>query len=193
MERSDAEIVEARFLSNEGPLLNCLKDYTLFVSAVKNPNATYQQTLVLYHKLLKDLALFEHDINKLNLLQTANSRQFANYNQHKRQIESSERVAMAEIGELYGELKVAQVKRSHEEEYEAVAKIINQLPSRKETQKQVEALNDELEVLGNEKKSTAFQIDIKRKQFSLFFHALNDLKLNWNFFQADTQHQNNIL
>ena len=87
------------------------------------------------------------------------------------QVESTE----ADIEKLTEELRVAKKVRQYKEQYEALAKLVNRHPSKPTTTREQADLQVELQKLGEEKSRLDEQIDIRKKQFALLMHTIDDL------------------
>lgn len=73
-------------------------------------------------------------------------------------------------------MKEERKKRKNREEYQAIVSVINEHPSREETQKEIEKLNKELQSLSEEASATSTKFDLRVKQFQLLLFAVNQLQ-----------------
>jgi THO complex subunit 7 len=87
-------------------------------------------------------------------------------------IESTKR----EIEELKVQLEQERVVRQHKEEYEAIARLINELPARQDTENAIAALEGDLSELERDENSLQQKMDLRTKQFHLLLHTVQDLQ-----------------
>jgi hypothetical protein len=66
--------------------------------------------------------------------------------------------------------------RMQKEEYEGLARQINQYPSRQDTEQELASVSEQLRLAKGEQASVNEQLLLKRKQFGLFFHSLGLLQ-----------------
>ncbi len=130
-----------------------------------------------FDAVMKQLTVFEADVSKTYAVSAVTaSRELAAYESNQRETESKITSVQAELISLKQTLALERVERAHREEYDAIAKSIHAFPTRQHTQKQIAAVQSEVNALEVESANTGRETNLKRKQFSSFVHALNDLK-----------------
>lgn len=74
------------------------------------------------------------------------------------------------------QLEKERVVRQHKEEYEAIARLINELPSRQESENALAKLNGEISTLEQDEARLQGKTDLRTKQFHLLLHTVQDLQ-----------------
>lgn len=173
--KTDADIVEARWVSNETEnLLKCMKRFQLFKTALAAGTVT--RTSPEYVNLIAEVDAFAHVIDQMAVAQTTNTAQLAQYQSMRTGIEDSIAASSTDIERLKRELEREREVRAHKEEYEALSKVIQQYPSRADTEARITSLTAELAALEQEQRETTRALDVRQKQFSHFFHSLTQLQ-----------------
>lgn len=80
------------------------------------------------------------------------------------------------IHELKEKLNIANEIRDHRMEYETLAKQIEEFPSRLETKRSVQELDEEIQQLEERKKVLTETLNRRRNQFLLLMRTIHDLK-----------------
>jgi hypothetical protein len=91
-------------------------------------------------------------MSKAELSKASCVRQLDDYASLAAQVNSRIEQTQAEIETLTSELQTAKVVRQHKEQYEALAILVNKLPSKSKTRTEQAAVGEELEKLKMEKK-----------------------------------------
>jgi len=129
-----------------------------------------------YELFLKELALYQHSITKTKIAISTMKKETGTYESSRKQIQERIAKTKEDIQELKIKLSHEQKQRAHREEAMALAKLINQLPSRQDTNQHIRAKQKELEGLEKSREAIQKEIDSRRRQFALFYHSLNQLK-----------------
>uniref|UniRef100_A0A8C5SGI9 THO complex subunit 7 n=1 Tax=Laticauda laticaudata TaxID=8630 RepID=A0A8C5SGI9_LATLA len=84
--------------------------------------------------------------------------------------------AHEKIAECKKQILQAKRIRKNRQEYDNLAKIIQQHPDRHETLKQLEALGKELQHLSHIKESVEDKLELRRKQFHVLLSTIHELQ-----------------
>ncbi|KAE8612613.1 hypothetical protein XENTR_v10012914 [Xenopus tropicalis] len=106
-----------------------------------------------YQRMLSSLSQCEFSMGKTLLVHDMNLREMENYEKIYVDIESSIAAAHEKIAECKKQILQAKRIRKNRQEYDALAKVIQQHPDRHETLKQLEALDKELKQLSHTKEN----------------------------------------
>jgi len=187
MAKKDDDFVVARMLVDAAPLGAMVKQVAALAHSKPDAKEAKQRPQECYESLLRALDTFECDVIKTHSMTSYTAANELKRSQVLQQdIESKMGSVQSELVVLKTQLAAEKVERAHREEYDSLAKIIHQFAPRHETLKQISSLQAEVNALMREQNATARDASLKRKQFSLFLHALNDLKQNWNAVIAST-------
>ncbi|MQM20904.1 hypothetical protein Taro_053934 [Colocasia esculenta] len=74
------------------------------------------------------------------------------------------------------QLEESKIERQHKEECEAIRRLIAMQPPRSETQKTIAALEKEIAALEAENAAAIRTLDLRKKQFSLLLHVVDELQ-----------------
>lgn len=169
---TDEDIVETRLIAKEAQLSKCVKRFNIFYNSVANKDKPVDDSDAVMQELLKDLAVLEQGMTGAALIQDVNQRELAFYEDSRTKIETNLTALSAEIAQLKEQLAREKELRLQKEEYDALGKQAKQFPSRRETEKQIEAVTQELAQKYAEEKAIAESLEAKQKQFGLLFHSL---------------------
>jgi hypothetical protein len=125
---------------------------------------------------LKDLHLFEFEVDKAKRIRNANKRELESYAKKQSGVEQKITQTTADIAQLKKDLQEARVERKNKEEYDLIARKILQLPSRQETTDNMTRLKDEISALEAEDERLTAQTTHRSKQFRLLMHLIVDLE-----------------
>ncbi|ELR17627.1 Tho complex subunit 7 protein [Acanthamoeba castellanii str. Neff] len=147
-----------------------------FIRAAESDTTTLDEVELVEGQIQKEFDLFDISLDKLRATADANGRELQQYHSLHLQREGQIARAKEELVRLKTELEHEKRRRNHKEEYEAIAKIINQYPSRADTQRQLQALEDDLASLADAKQQIEDATQKRRKQFALLFDCIDDLQ-----------------
>ena len=85
-------------------------------------------------------------------------------------------ITRADIERLTAVLEKERKTRQQKEQYSALARRIHSYPSRRDTQAEIEKLNDEIGALQKESDAVASALELRSKRFAGFMHALHDMQ-----------------
>eukprot|EP00808_Paulinella_micropora_P016431 g57417.t1 len=170
-QKSDSDILRDRF-QNQNPELN--RSLKFFAKSCYWEEDQKRQNSV--DEFMRTLSLFEQEVNKSSLVLSAHLRQIQQYKQLEQEIGTETIAAQAEIVKLKETLAQEQEIAKQKQEYIAMSKIINKYPSRQETLKNVASLEEELSAAKEEHAAVKTELELKQRQFALFFHSLSQLQ-----------------
>ena len=107
---------------------------------------------------------------------SANAREAESYAGARTDVEDAVVKARGDIEELKTNLDSARLERQHKEEYEALRRLCMQYPSRAKTEAANTQLTKEIGTLEAEGEATASKLELRKKQFALLLHVVNELQ-----------------
>ncbi|XP_067907689.1 THO complex subunit 7 homolog isoform X2 [Heterodontus francisci] len=126
--------------------------------------------------MLGTLGQCEFSMGKTLLVYDMNLREMLNYEKISKDIESNITAAHDKISECKKQILQAKRIRKNRQEYDALAKVIQQHPDRHETLQQLEALGKELDHLSRIKASVEDKLELRRKQFHVLLSTIHELQ-----------------
>ncbi|NXN06742.1 THOC7 protein, partial [Indicator maculatus] len=140
-----------------------------------------------YQRMLSTLSQCEFSMGKTLLVYDMNLREMENYEKIYKDIvehnslyfcfkENSIAAAHEKISECKKQILQAKRIRKNRQEYDALAKVIQQHPDRHETLKQLEALGKELQHLSHIKENVEDKLELRRKQFHVLLSTIHELQ-----------------
>ncbi|ONK64647.1 uncharacterized protein A4U43_C07F28360 [Asparagus officinalis] len=178
----DDVIIKHRLLTRttttrgEPPLKKLQKKFISFALEVEKDSDNYGDCERLYKALLQEMATFELPLLKSKAVVDANQREKESFNELQEQIQHQILQAQADIEELKKQLEESKIERKHKEECEAIRRLIALQPARSETQKVISDLEKEISSLEAENIAGMRTLDLRRKQFSLLLHVVDELQ-----------------
>jgi len=94
------------------------------------------------------------------------------YSQVGRDIEQTKH----DIEKLKVQLEQEKIGRKHLEEYDSLSKFICELPERKETYREIEEQNKQIQAVQEELNNTSSKLDLRSKQFQLLMYSIHELQ-----------------
>jgi THO complex subunit 7 len=137
---------------------------------------TEEESDATYHKMLSLLAQCELTMLKSLQVHDMNIGEQENYKNLSQQIEQQIKDACEQITECKNELQQARFIRKNRQEYDALAKVIQQHPDRQETIRQLAALDKELEAQRETKAQLKKKLELRQKQFHVLIVAIHGLQ-----------------
>jgi THO complex subunit 7 len=127
-------------------------------------------------KLLHEISLLEGGSRKMRAIYKANQREQLTYVEKLSGCQQAIEQAKSDIEARKKELQEARLVRQHNEEYEVLRQQIMEHPPRSETQREIEEVLADIK--GTEASSQGYLqlLDLRRKQFALLLHAIDDLQ-----------------
>lgn len=178
----DDVIIKHRLLTRttttrgEPPLKKLQKKFTAFALEVEKDADNYNDCERLAKAFLQELTTFEIPLLKSKAVIDANLREKENFNELKDEITSQIHEVQEEIEELKKQLEASKIERQHKEECEAIRKLIAMQPPRAETEKMIAELEKEIAALEAEDAATSRLLDLRKKQFALLLHLVDELQ-----------------
>ncbi|KAM3877638.1 THO complex subunit 7 homolog [Diretmus argenteus] len=126
--------------------------------------------------MLGTLAQCEFSMGKTLMVYAMNLREMENYEKIYTNIEQNITSAHEKISECKKEIQRAKRIRKNRQEYDALAKVIQQHPDRHETLKQLEALDKELQQLSHIKENVDAKLELRKKQFHVLLSTIQELQ-----------------
>ncbi|KAJ3688420.1 hypothetical protein LUZ61_017584 [Rhynchospora tenuis] len=179
----DEVIIKQRLLTRttttrgEPPLKKLQKRFTTFATEIeKDSENNFADCEKFYKAFLQEMMTFELPLLKSKAVVDANLREKESFNELQEEIKSQICQAKSDIEELKKQLEKSRVERRHKEECEAVRKLVASWPPRSETEKLIADLETEIAALEAEDASCVRMLDLRRKQFSLLLHVVEELQ-----------------
>lgn len=178
----DDAIIKHRLLTRttttrgEPPLKKLQKKFTAFALEVEKDANNYNDCERLAKAFLQELTTFEIPLLKSKAVIDANLREKENFNELKDEITSQILEVQEEIEDLKKQLEASKIERQHKEECEAIRKLIAMQPPRAETEKMIAELEKEIAALEAEDAATSRLLDLRKKQFALLLHVVDELQ-----------------
>ncbi|KAG6591057.1 uncharacterized protein IUM83_11222 [Phytophthora cinnamomi] len=136
-------------------------------------DATCRQEL---DALFWDLEQLEFEANKTEIWNYTCDRELEEYETLNAEIDTSIGRAAREIEELKVKVHVEKTVRAYKEEYESIARVINELPSRRAIQAEIETQNRRLEEATAAIQAVDGKLELRTKQFALLMNTIQNLK-----------------
>ncbi|KAG0559638.1 hypothetical protein M758_10G116200 [Ceratodon purpureus] len=178
----DDAVIRQRLLTRttttrgEPPLKKLIKKFTALAGEVEKEDSKYTECEKLYRSLLQELATFELPLLKTKAVIDANRREQDSFKELHVELNKQIAQAQRDIEDLKVQLEEAKVERQHKEECEAIRKSIAAQSARSVTQKQLNDLEKELVQLESENYAASRTIELRKKQFGLLLHVVDDLQ-----------------
>ncbi|XP_073047831.1 THO complex subunit 7A-like [Primulina eburnea] len=160
----------------EPPLKKLQKKFTSFVLEVEKEADNYGDCERLAKAFLQELNTFEIPLLKSKAVINANIREKENFNELKDEINKQILQARDDIEDLKRQFEESKIERQHKEECEAIRKLIVMHPPRSQTQKIITELEKEIAMLEAENTAGSRTLDLRRKQFALLLHVVDELQ-----------------
>ncbi|XP_022898942.1 THO complex subunit 7A-like [Olea europaea var. sylvestris] len=160
------------------PLRKLQKKFTAFVLEIEKEADNHSDCDRLTKAFLQEINTFEIPLLKSKAVIDANNREKENFNELKDEINKQILQAQADIEDLKKQLEESKTERQHKEECEAIRKLIAMQPPRSETQKTITDLEKEIEILEAENTAGSRTLELRKKQFSLLLHVVDELQIN---------------
>ncbi|XP_060571654.1 THO complex subunit 7 homolog [Ruditapes philippinarum] len=177
---TDDEVIKKRLLidgdagNDEKRLTSLLKTFIRWCNSTDEPSSDESHLTV--QRMLATLAQSDHAIQKSSQVYRMNLLEQENYETLNKQIESRIEEAELKIKESKEELKMAKQIRKHRQEYDALAKVIQQQPDRQDTTRKLQDVDEDLKQLEETKQKLEQKLDLRRKQFHVLISAIHELQ-----------------
>lgn len=175
---SDDEVIKKRLLidgdggNDDKRLNNLIKTFIRWC----NSSESSEDNHLTCQRMLATLAQCDLTIDKSAQIYRMNQLEQTNYQILNKQIEQKIKEAQEKISECKNELQQAKRIRKHRQEYDSLAKVIQQHPDRQGTTQKLELLDEELSSLEDKKQTLEQKLDIRRKQFHVLISSIHELQ-----------------
>ncbi|KAL4199552.1 hypothetical protein AMTRI_Chr03g51710 [Amborella trichopoda] len=160
----------------EPPLKKLHKKFVAFAQEIDKDADNYGDCERLYKTFLQEVTSFELPLLKSKAVIDANRREKEYFNELQGELHRDISQGRAEIEELKKQLEESKVQRQHKEECETIRKLVAMQPPRVETQKAISDLEREIMVLEAENAAGSRTLELRKKQFSLLLHVVDELQ-----------------
>ncbi|GBG90730.1 hypothetical protein CBR_g51237 [Chara braunii] len=160
----------------EPPLRKLLKRFTAFAAAVDNEKTSVKDCAKACEAFLRELDFYYLSLERTDSVKDANKREQQNFVKLREILAGSIESEQAEIESLKLQLEDAKLTRQHKEECEAIRRLIAAEPAREVSQKAISVLEADIAGLERECLSITKTLDLRRKQFALLLHAVEELQ-----------------
>lgn len=142
-----------------------------------NSTDTPENTQTVQDRMLAQLAQCEFAVTKSELCSSRMMKQeMKNYQLLSKTIEEGIELTKTQIEQSKENLVLAKKIRKNRMEYDVLAKVIQQQPDRKETSEKLNQLKKELDDLEGTRKHLDQRLEIRRKEFAVLMHAIQNLQ-----------------
>eukprot|EP00249_Psilotum_nudum_P025106 c29376_g2_i2 orf=80-940(+) len=160
----------------EPPLKKLLKKFITFATEVEKDSDNILECEKLFKSFLQELSTFEFPLLKTKAVINANRREQENFQELQAGLNRQILQVQVDIEELKVQLEESKIERQHKEECEAIRRLIAAQPPRSKTQKVLDDLERELAVLEAENMAALKTLELRKKQFALLMHVVDDLQ-----------------
>eukprot|EP00741_Cyanophora_paradoxa_P016460 tig00020918_g15893.t1 len=166
--------IRSRLVGSTPALKQALRQALKLSASIETTSAA--ECAALHQTLLRLLALFEFNAAKAQIAADSAAREEEEHHFLIQDIEALKAEAKSSIGDLNGQVRVEKTLRRFKEEYENVARKVNELPARQRTAKEIEVLEADLQSLVGEREQLDSKLDLRSKQFEAFLHSIFELQ-----------------
>lgn len=126
--------------------------------------------------LFWEMEQLEFEANKTEIWNYTCDRELEEYETLNAEIDTSIDKVAREIEELKAKVHVEKTVRAYKEEYESIARVINELPSRRDISAEIETQLRRLEEATAAIEAVDGKLDLRTKQFALLMNTIQNLK-----------------
>ncbi|XP_072521934.1 THO complex subunit 7 homolog [Salminus brasiliensis] len=175
---TDDEVIRKRLLIDGDGAGDDRRINVLLKSFIKwcHSSVTPEEGFTQYQRMLGTLTQCEFSMGKTLLVYDMNLREMENYEKIYSDIGQNISSAHEKIAECKKEIQRAKRIRKNRQEYDALAKVIQQHPDRHETMKQLAALDKELQQLSQIKENVEDKLELRKKQFHVLLSTIQELQ-----------------
>merc|ERR1711865_64308 len=171
---NEDEVLRQRLIVKETTFKKCFKRFVSLRSAIANEDLELCKEIG--RDLVKDIEFWDLALGKAAVVSECNAREVQEYATLLNQIGESIEQAQGEVEDLKRQLNVERVARQNKEEYETIARLINEFPARDQLEEDLGMLNNDINRLEQEGAAVAKKMDLRGKQFHLLLHTVQDLQ-----------------
>lgn len=169
-------LTRATVTRGEPPLKKLVKRFSQFAQELEKEGGNFVDLERAARLNLAELAAFELPLAKTAAVAAANQREQLAFQDLQRDLDREISQVRAEIENHVHELETAKSERKHKEECEAIRRLIAAQPPRAETEGAIFKLLAEQTRLETENGTAARTLDLRKKQFALLLHAVDELQ-----------------
>eukprot|EP00054_Salpingoeca_dolichothecata_P039137 m.15411 g.15411 ORF g.15411 m.15411 type:complete len:209 (+) comp9725_c0_seq1:27-653(+) len=171
---SDATERRVVLAEEETKLMNKAQTSVLrWVASFSDPNTDSDAD---YQKILQSLSWLETILLKADLVVKMNQREREHYDVLFEQIGEQIETSRNNIEDSKKKLEVEKQVKLNRQEYDALAKVIEKHPPREDTIRATAQVEKELQELEDKGTALESKLQLRKKQFHLLSHAINELK-----------------
>eukprot|EP00897_Mesotaenium_endlicherianum_P006770 jgi/Mesen1/6120/ME000311S05208 len=180
--QDDDAVIKQRLLTRttvtrgEPPLKKLIRRFTAFSGEVEREGDNLAECEKAYRALLQELATFELPLSKTQAVIDANRREQESFHVLQQELDSQIIQAQGDIAQLKVQLDGARAERRHLEDCENRRRMISAQPGRRHTEAAIAELEEELVALEAANLAGLRQLDLRKKQFSLLMHLVEELQ-----------------
>ncbi len=178
MSVSEDEVIRRKLLidgdggTDDRRISTLIKHYVKWCTL--DPNS--EEGSILSQKIEQQLQLCEFTMEKTNSMYYMNKKEQENYEKLNKRIENEISDGYSKISDCKSELTQAKRIRRNRQEYDTLAKVIQEHPSRTDTLDKLADLDKELASLKESKASLDEKLDLRRKQFHVLVSAIHQMQ-----------------
>ncbi|KAL8609903.1 hypothetical protein ACOMHN_016378 [Nucella lapillus] len=175
---TDDDIIRRRLLidgeggNDDKRLNNLLKTFIRWYSSSPDDEESHNT----HQRMLSMLSQCEFTMEKSVQVHAMNIAEQESYEKLTKDIETKIQEATEKITECKTELQEAKRIRKNRQEYDALAKVIQQHPDRQETTRQLQSLDKELKSFADTKEKLEEKLELRRKQFLVLITSIHELQ-----------------
>ncbi|KAJ1131028.1 hypothetical protein NDU88_009371 [Pleurodeles waltl] len=173
---TDDDVIRKRLLIDGDGAGDDRRINLLVKSFVKWCHSDSEDGDVPYQQMLATVSQCEFAMGKALLVYNMNLRETLNYEELYADIDSSIAAAREKISDCKRQILQAKRIRKNRQEYDSLAKVIQNHPDRHETLRQLEGLGEDLRRLTQTKSDTEDRLELKRKQFHVLLSTIHELQ-----------------
>eukprot|EP00038_Savillea_parva_P011859 m.200611 g.200611 ORF g.200611 m.200611 type:complete len:298 (+) comp21113_c0_seq1:210-1103(+) len=128
-------------------------------------------------RLLHSIAILEETMDKPMHAVAMNTREKRAYQNNRDEVDSQIEVSKQEVVAAKGKLLEARAKRRRQEEYDALAAVALEVPSRDASKAGIAELQEELLRLQADTDKVDEKFGLRKRQFQLLIHKAHDIRL----------------
>ncbi|KAK1306414.1 hypothetical protein QJS10_CPA10g01193 [Acorus calamus] len=173
----DGVIIKHRLLTRttttrgEPPMKKLQKKFAAFALEIEKDVDNYSDCERIYKAFLQEMTTFKLPLLKSKAVVDANLREKENFDELQKEIHRQILQPRSDMEDPKKLLEESKIKRQHEEECEAIRRLIALQPPRSETQKVISDLEKEILELEAENTAGSRMLELRKKQFSLLLHV----------------------
>ncbi|XP_055920129.1 THO complex subunit 7 homolog [Eupeodes corollae] len=176
---SDEDVIKRRLLIDGDGTGDDRRLNILLKTFIKWCNTTdSQENQIFYDRLMAQLAQCSFVASKSEHTLKMINEELKNYESLSNNIESGIEIAKEDIETCKLNLMYARKVRKNREEYDSLARVINNEPDRANSEKELEALRGELASLQNKSKKLDRKLVTRQNKFKVLMQSIREMELS---------------